>query len=47
MLTVIYIINVKSPNLELQPQEISYLETERDSVQCCQIKQDFRIAKKS
>ena len=47
----IYIKNVKSPNLELQPQGISYRERERDierdPVQCCQIKQDFRVAKKA
>ena len=44
---IIYIINVESPNLELQPQGISYQERERDSVQRCQIKQDFRVAKKA
>jgi hypothetical protein len=52
-LSVIYIINVKLPNLEPQPQGISYQERERDrdrekeSVQLCQIKQDFRVAKKA
>ncbi len=46
-MTNIYIINVKSPNLEPQPQEISYLERERESVQLCQIKQDFRVGKKA
>ena len=36
-----------SPNLEPQPQGNSYRERERASVQHCQIKQDFRVAKKA
>ncbi len=35
-----------SPNLERQPQGNSYQERERASVQRCQIKQDFMVAKK-
>ncbi len=35
-----------SPNLEPQPQGNSYRERERASVQRCQIKQDFMVAKK-
>jgi hypothetical protein len=54
---LVYIINVKLPNLEPLPQGISYQERERetqrerererDSVQRCQIQQDFRVAKKA
>ncbi len=44
---IFYIKNAKSPNLEPQPQGISYQERERDSVQRCQIKQDFRVANKA
>jgi hypothetical protein len=36
-----------SPNLERQPQGNSYRERERASVQHCQIKQDFMVAKKA
>jgi hypothetical protein len=36
-----------SPNLERQPQGNSYRERERASVQRCQIKQDFMVAKKA
>ncbi len=43
---LIYIINVELPNLEPQPQGISYQERERDSVQGCQITQDISFVKK-
>jgi hypothetical protein len=41
----IYIINLKLPNLKQQPQGVSNRERERE--QHCQIKQDFRVAKKA
>jgi hypothetical protein len=45
VIILIYIINVDSPSLEPQTQGISYRERERDSVQHCQIIQDFRVTK--